>query len=133
MLLRAPPMPMPMPRVLKSAEFWGSFKTEFVVMYERDSVLCSQPDWSWDYFINMMRVQSVPLLGAPWHPNRKFVPDCCNGVGPGGRPVNPPGHHVPSASRHSPQGVLKKPENFFLGTVYGDRPQGPPTANLQPC
>eukprot|EP00668_Euglena_longa_P035571 GGOE01045703.1.p1 GENE.GGOE01045703.1~~GGOE01045703.1.p1 ORF type:complete len:482 (+),score=111.51 GGOE01045703.1:123-1568(+) len=65
--------------VLKSAEFWGSFAAEFVLIYERDTVLCSNPTMNWEHFLRDVKSFNVVVLGAPWHPSRHVVAKCCNG------------------------------------------------------
>eukprot|EP00667_Euglena_gracilis_P007688 EG_transcript_7766 len=65
--------------VLKSAEFWGSFAAEFILIYERDTVLCSNPTMDWDHFLRDVKSFNVVVLGAPWHPSRHVVAKCCNG------------------------------------------------------
>eukprot|EP00667_Euglena_gracilis_P007959 EG_transcript_8052 len=65
--------------VLKSAEFWGSFAAEFILIYERDTVLCSNPTMDWDHFLRDVKAFSAVVLGAPWHPSRHPVAKCCNG------------------------------------------------------
>eukprot|EP00667_Euglena_gracilis_P013224 EG_transcript_13649 len=65
--------------ILRASSFWGSFPTDFVVLYERDSILCANPTLPWSHFLNVMKASSIAHLGAPWHPKFGFNPPCCNG------------------------------------------------------
>ncbi len=56
--------------VLRSNWFWKTMDTEYVLLMERDSILCKNPTFDLKYFLNQMIQYKYVILGAPWKNNQ---------------------------------------------------------------
>lgn len=51
-------------KFLKKSQFWTMFKKEFVLLFEKDTVLCDNPTYPLNYFFQFN------YIGAPWNRER---------------------------------------------------------------
>ena len=52
--------------VLRSAWFWKTLPTEFMLLFEQDAFFCKHPTFHINFFIREMIQYKYPIMGAPW-------------------------------------------------------------------
>ena len=59
---------------LKQSTLWKMFDKEFILLFEKDSILCEKPSYPLNYFFQF------DYIGAPWHPRKGAGRFWCNSL-----------------------------------------------------